>query len=247
MLCNDEFSLDAESGAVLYDTDIMERIGPRVRRLADTQTEAEKLRVYDDAAAAARFQVKDCAKEIFQGEGSVAVLVTGYKVPAYDGNYQQVGEHEGFPHFKNEAGHHLYRYQKSKSAGSDVGDNSWRLGPTFSPNYDSSVAYCVTKDGRLPVGKVVEWKCFEGAGVWSDRTFSVAKPVVLLPDDRTSRDRELARKVNRQIAKVRSQLSSVQGIEVSGAGHKLVNGSYLEVEEDGSVQKGAVRPRPGTA
>jgi hypothetical protein len=98
--------------------------------------------------------------------GDAGLLVVGAENENINGAYlllDSASEDGSFLHFQNEAGSHFFRYQKTQS---------WRIGPSFSPNVDSSIAFRVCPTGALPLGTHT-WQCFTAPRTWESSELTV--------------------------------------------------------------------------
>jgi hypothetical protein len=94
---------------------------------------------------------------------AAAFAVEGHPIAAVNGTYRLQGLHEGWPHFENEQGEHLYRCQPRKQ---------WFMYAAFMP--DSGVCNGVidATEGPIPTG-AQRWRCVVKAA-WEERTVTVS-------------------------------------------------------------------------
>ena len=203
---------------LIRDMDVAGLVGRLVKGL-DHFLEREKRELYGADAAAARDAVR--------GDGGLVQFeVEGCVNTEHNGAYALAGEHLGWPHFRNEKGHRLYRFLRT---------NTWRLGPTFSPETDSCNAHVEVRSGELPLGER-SWQYYMGSGNWAPRPLTMVQAAVT-PDAAAAREEAMLEALVRQAAVARSQLRGVVGVSVDGCPQADCNGAFLRLADEESGEE----------
>ena len=80
----------------------------------------------------------------------------GHSTASYNGTYEAVDEHDGWPVLKNEYGNCLFRRLRSPK---------WYLAPKHTPESNTANAHIIGEDGSFPIGE-------QSWNVWDDQGFS---------------------------------------------------------------------------
>ena len=96
-------------------------------------------RLRQERAAAARAR----ARAALDG-GSCGLRLGGHSAASYNGTYEAVDEHDGWPVLKNEYGNCLFRRLRSPN---------WCLAAKHTQESKTADAYIIGEDGSFPIGE----------------------------------------------------------------------------------------------